>query len=192
MAQPLAAQATAAGTQPAASSTSTDETKLLIPGGTSPATASGAQTAPAATVQGGGGVSTWDFLRMLLILVGVVLFIYLLFWLLRKGSKKKIQENEIIKVLGSRTLSGNRALHLVEVGSNVFLVGSSEGGVQLISEISEKESLDSVRLKASEQPAVRRTFQTLLSEIFKPAAKPFSVGDGVGILRGQRDRLKKL
>jgi flagellar biogenesis protein FliO len=195
VAQPLTAQATAAGTQPAASSTSTDETKLLIPGGPSSAqggTVSGAQAAPVATAQGGGGVSTWDFVRMLLILVGVVLFIYLLFWLLRKGSKKKIQENEIISVLGSRTLSGNRALHLVEVGSSVFLVGSSEGGVQLISEITEKESLDSVRLKAAEQPAVRRTFQQLLSEIFKPAAKPFSVGDGVGILRGQRDRLKKL
>jgi hypothetical protein len=50
-----------------------------------------------------------------------------------------------------------------------------------------------VRLKAAEQPAEgRRTFQQTLSEIFRPARKPFSIGDGIGLLRGQRERLKKL
>jgi flagellar biogenesis protein FliO len=190
-----AAQGTAAGTQPqAASSTTVDESKLLIPGGTASAPA-GAATQPSAApaTPGAGGVSTWDFVRMLLILVGVVAFIYLLFWLLRRGAGKKIQENEIIHVLGSRSLAGNRALHLVEVGKSVYLVGSSDGGVQLISEITEKESLDSVRLKAAEQsPAGRRSFQQLLSEIFKPAKRPLSVGDGIGLLKGQRDRLRKL
>ena len=47
------------------------------------------------------GVSTWDFVRMLIILAVVVLVIYLLFWLLRRGAGKKIQENDLIHVLGS-------------------------------------------------------------------------------------------
>jgi flagellar biosynthetic protein FliO len=130
---------------------------------------------------------------MLIILAGVVGVIYLLFWLLRRGSGKKIQENDLIRVLGSRSLAGNRALHLVEVGGSVYLVGASDGGVGLIAEITDKESLDSVRLKAAEEnPAARRNFAQILTEIFRPAKRPPTLGDGIGFLKGQRERLKKL
>jgi flagellar biogenesis protein FliO len=202
--QPLAAQTKLAtgsnGTQSsaAAGATSSSTTAATpartpldesqIPLGTTANAATG-QVQPAAS----SGVTAWDYLRMLLILACVVVAIYLLFWLLRRGAGKKIQDNDLIHVLGSRGLSGSRALHLVEVGSSVYLVGSSDGGVDLIAEITEKESLDSLRLKAAEQaPAGRRTFQHILSEIFRPAKKSFSVGEGIGLLRGQRERLKKL
>lgn len=205
-AMPLAGQAKDPGavTGPtqagvAAAQTSPNESELLIPdneAGHAGGQARGAQggVAPAAAPQGTApGVTTWDFLRMLIILAAVVGAIYLLFWVLRRGAGKKITENNLIHVLGSRSLAGNRSLHLVEVGTSVFLVGASDGGVELISEITDKESLDSVRLKAAEEaPGGRRSFQQLLSEIFRPAARSLSVGDGVGFLRGQRDRLRKL
>ncbi len=201
--QPLAAQAKlitgSAGTEstPTAGASSSsagaiapakalDESQIPLGAAANPATGQ-TQTAPTA------GVSTWDFLRMLLILACVIGVIYFLFWLLRRGAGKKIQENDLIHVLGSRGLSGNRALHLVEVGSSIYLVGSSDGGVELISEITEKESLDALRLKAAEQsPAGRRTFQQILSEIFRPAKRNFSIGEGIGLLKGQRERLRKL
>ncbi len=130
---------------------------------------------------------------MLLILAAVVAVIYVLFWLLRRGSRGRIQENDLIRVLGSRGLSGSRALHLVEVGSSIYLVGSADGGVQLIAEITDKESIDSVRLKSAEAaPGGKRTFTQILAEIFRPARSTFSVGEGIGFLKGQRDRLKKL
>ncbi len=198
-AQPLVAQSNqsnsaSSGTQPAAGTgggTSAARPQLSesqIPLGSSVPAAGG--TPVRAT---GGGVTTWDFVRMLIILAAIIGLIYLLFWLLRRGAGRKVQENDLIRVLGSRSLASNRALHLVEVGSSIYLVGSSEGGVELVAEITEKESLDSVRLAAAEQaPATRRNFQQVLSEIFRPAKKSYSVGEGVGFLRGQRDRLKKL
>ena len=201
VALPLAAQgkqSTASGSTPsgAAAGTTVDESNIPLPGsgatGTATGVAGGAASGAAAE-QATGGVSTWDFVRMLLILAAVVGVIYFLFWLLRRGAGKKVQENDLIRVLGSRSLAGSRALHLVEVGSSVYLVGASDGGVELIAEITDKDSLDSVRLKAAEQPAAsRRPFQQILSEIFKPAKRPFSVGEGIGILKGQRNRLKKL
>src|SRR5208283_807846 len=119
-------------------SASTDESRIPL-GNTTAGGAPGAAPVPAATP----GVSTWDFVRMLLILACVIGVIYVLFWLLRKGTARgRIQESDLIRVLGSRGLSGNRALHLVEVGSNIYLVGSSDGGVELVAEITEKESLD--------------------------------------------------
>ncbi len=130
---------------------------------------------------------------MLLIRAAVVGLIYLLFWVLRRGTGRRIQENEMIRVLGSRSLSGSKALHLVEVGGSVFLVGASDGGVELISEITDKESLDALRLKAAEQrPAARRTFQDVLADIFKPAHKSFSLAESVEMLKRQRQRLRRM
>lgn len=165
-----------------------DESRIPL-GNITTGGAAGPAPAPAATP----GVSTWDFVRMLLILACVIGVIYFLFWLLRRGTGKRGQESDLIRVLGSRGLSGSRALHLVEVGSSIYLVGSSDGGVALVAEITEKESLDSVRLKAAEQaPAGRRSFQQTLAEIFRPATSAFTIGDGIGFLKGQRERLKKL
>jgi flagellar biogenesis protein FliO len=127
------------------------------------------------------------------VLVVVVVIIYLVFWLIRKGSGRKVVENDLIKVLGSRALSGSRALHLVEVGTSVYLVGSADGGVNLVAEITDKESVDSLKLKSAEAGGGgKKTFQQILAEIFRPAKSTFSVGDGLGLLKGQRDRLKKL
>ncbi len=173
---------------PAAPAPAVRESELAIPepGQQVPAAAS-AQQAPAPTV------STWDFVRMLLVLACVVGFIYLIFFLLRKGSGRKIQENDLIRILGSRSLSGSRALHLVEAGGSVYLIGSSDGGVELISQITDKESLDALKLKAAEQgPALRRSFQEILADIFKPAKKPFSLGESLQMLKSQRERLRKM
>ena len=94
---------------------------------------------------------------MILILACVIVVIYLLFWLIRRGTGQAGRRRTTSsRVLGSRGLAGNRSLHLVEVGSSVYLVGSSDGGVELIAEITEKESLDAVRLKAAEQAPAGR------------------------------------
>ena len=153
--------------------------------GAAPAAGAGAGVAPA--------VSLWDFVRMLLILALVVVAIYVVLRLLRRKAGRRIQENDLIRVLGSRTLAGTRSLHLVEVGQGVYLVGSSDGGVQLIAEITDKESLDSLHLRAAEEPSgARRTFQAVLVDIFRPARHSATMGESLGFLKGQRDRLKKL
>jgi flagellar protein FliO/FliZ len=177
-------------------SQSVSEKDLIIPDTSAPAAGSSAGAAgtggvaPAAAAP---AVSSWDFVRMILVLAAVVGAIYLLFWFLRRGMGKKIQENDLIKVLGSRSLSGNRALHLVEVGRSVYLVGSADGGVDLIAEVTEKETLDTIRLKAAEEEGrPRRSFQAILSDLIKPSRQGPQPGDGAGFLRRQRDRLKKL
>jgi flagellar biogenesis protein FliO len=200
---PLAGQANSSGGSAAAGTGTTapgttasglvapvDESKTPLGG---PGTPAGTAAAGAASAAQGANVSTWDFVRMLLVLAAVVVVIYLVFWLLRRGSRARVPENDLIRVLGSRGLSGNRAMHLVEVGSSLYLVGSADGGVRLIAEITDKESADAVRLKAAETaPGGKRTFTQILTEIFRPTRSAISVGEGIGLLKEQRDRLKKL
>ncbi|HET6452106.1 MAG TPA: flagellar biosynthetic protein FliO [Spirochaetia bacterium] len=170
-----------------------DESRIPLGASTASAAATGSAASPsAAAAPAGSNVSTWDFVRMVLVLACVIGVIYLLFWLLRRGAGRRVQENDLIKVLGSKGLNGSRTLHLIEVGSSIFLVGASDGGVQLISELTDKETLDAVRLKAAEETPSRRTFQQTLSEIFRPAKGTFSIGDSLGFLKGQHERLKKL
>lgn len=115
-------------------------------------------------------ISTWDFVKMLLVLGGVVGLIYLLFVLLKRGARNRYPENQLIRMLDYQSLSGSRALHLVEVGNSIFLVGSAENGVSLISEITDKEGLDTIHLELSQKPASqRRNFSEMLINLFKSA-----------------------
>jgi flagellar protein FliO/FliZ len=191
----------------ASGAATTDETKLLIPdssataAGSAPDAAAGSGTAPAAaTAVQAPGVDTWDFVRMLLVLALVVGIIYGVFWLLRRGGRLKTPENEMIRVLGSRSLAGNRALHLVEVGRSVYLVGSAENGVNLVAEVKDQETLDAIRVQAAEEGGTtRRSFAATLARVFNPSKPPGAaagkrpgLGEGADFLRRQRDRLRRI
>jgi flagellar protein FliO/FliZ len=156
----------------------------------------GEPTAPAETdeVQGGPLVSSWDFLRMVLILAAVVGVIYLIFWLLKRGMRRQLPQNDLIHLLGTRNLTGNRALHLVELGKQVFLVGAAEGSISLISEIKNQETLDTIALEQS-QLQIRATqgFSHFFQSFLKSGKRQgSSVGDTIDFMKQQRQRLEKL
>ncbi len=151
-------------------------------------------------------ISTWDFVKMLLILAVVVGVIYLIFFLLKRGFKKQLPENDLIQVVGSRTLSGNRSIHLVELGKSLFLLGSADGGVSLISEIRDQETLDILKLERSQAKAwaplrFGKLLQGLLKtpvdrqagtqELRSPGQEQEIAGT-VSYLQQQRERLRKL
>jgi len=145
-------------------------------------------------VQGGPLVSSWDFLRMVLILAAVVAVIYLIFWVLKRGVRRQLPQNDLIRLLGTRNLSGNRSLHLVEMGKQVFLVGSAEGGISLISEIRDQETLDSIALERSQmQNRAPQGFAQFFQSILKSGKqKESSVGETIDFMKQQRQRLEKL
>jgi len=140
-------------------------------------------------------ISAWDFLRMVLILGGVVGLVYIFFFLLKRGLGRKRFENDLIHILGSTSLSGNKALHLVEVGNSIFLVGSAESGVALIAEIEDQESKDHIKLEDSRsQSPEQRSFSRILRDFFKPAKdnQLKGLGETVDFMKGQQERLKRL
>lgn len=164
-----------------------DETNLTIPD-TPQANSPAASSTP--------GFGVWDLVRMVIILALVVAAIYGLFYLIRRGSgQKKIAETELIKLLGSQGLPGNRWLHLVNVQKQVFLIGSSDASVSLIAEITDQESIDELRFQAqTETPAKPKNFAELLGGFFGggPAGSAAGGGAPLEFIKRQRDRLKKL
>jgi len=147
--------------------------------------------APASPEATGPLVSTWDFVRMLLILAAVVGVIYLLFYLLKRGFRRQLPQNDLIRVLGSRSLAGNRALHLVALGRGIYLVGAAESGISLIAEIKDQETLDQIRLESS-QVLPPQGFAQFFQSLWKGGGKRNLTGDSLELLKQQRQRLQKM
>ncbi|TVR90698.1 MAG: hypothetical protein EA428_07760 [Spirochaetaceae bacterium] len=160
----------------------------------------------------------WDLARMILVLGFVIGSIYVVFYLLKRSSGRRIGGGAgLLRIVDEHALAGGKSLHLIEVGRQVFLVGAGDDSVGLISEITDDETLDTIRLavsaQATEQP---RAFSDVLSSLWpnRGAASemsrqgataqdnagglnPVSVGGGAGVgtfdfIGRQRERLRRL
>ena len=140
-------------------------------------------------------ISTGDFIRMLLILGVVVAAIYGVFYLIRRATVGRVPENELISLLGSKGLSTGRMLHVIRVGNSVYLVGAAENSISLISELTDKETLDAVALQeaqAETAAANRRPFQELLADLLPGGGGTPAAGAGLGLLQRQQERVRQL
>jgi flagellar protein FliO/FliZ len=174
--------------QDAPPDTATDETTLTI---------SGNQEDGAPEDEPLDVFNAWDFIRMALILAAVVAVIYGIFFILKKTGGTKFQETRLMRVLSSKALAGSRALHLVEVGNQIFLIGTSDTAVNLVSEILDKETLDGLRLQAAGTEATeRKNFGEILSQVFNKSGISGHVdekaADAAGFLKQQRQRVKNM
>jgi len=137
------------------------------------------------------------FLRMIVVLALVVGAMYLVFMLMRRLARPKEATNAPIRVMASTSLGTGKAVHLIGLGAKAWLVGSSEQGVNLISEIDDRELLDELELEAaSHKPVAGRDFAGIITGLLAPKrgkggapAEPRSFDSGY--FAKQRDRLDK-
>ncbi|MFP4362329.1 MAG: FliO/MopB family protein [Spirochaetia bacterium] len=145
-------------------------------------------------------VGIWDIVQMFLVLALVAAAIYGVIIFLKKASKKGFHENNLIQVVSSAPLVGQRALHLVQIGNQYFLIGSADEQISLISEITDKESLDQIRLTSSQEAPGGQSsnFMEMLQGMFAGTQKKKekqNEGDfqiSTDFMKEQRDRLKRL
>jgi flagellar protein FliO/FliZ len=130
----------------------------------------------------------WDLVRMVLVLGCVVAIIYAVFYLLKRAGNGKLNQSGMIRIVGSQALPGNRAIYLVQVGGQVFMVGAGGESVTLLGEITERETVDSLILAAGEaDTAPKRNFGEILSSLVSGNQAP-----SLDLMRQQRERLQRL
>jgi len=153
----------------------------------------GDPASPAAT---GSSASTFSIIRTLLVLVFAAAAIYGVVYLFKKAARRKDVVDPFLKVLASTPLSSGQYAHVISVGSRAWLVGASDGGVNCISEITEKDILDALFLEDSRKDATGRViqgkvvdFKTMLKRLGLPvkSGKP-----GPEEIKQRRERLKGL
>jgi len=65
-----------------------------------------------------------------------------------------VEQDPFLKILASVPLSASRSVHVVSVGPQAWLVGSTENGVTLISEIGDKDTINAMLLEDSKRIAI--------------------------------------
>ncbi|MDA3941814.1 MAG: flagellar biosynthetic protein FliO [Spirochaetia bacterium] len=135
--------------------------------------------------------SVFDFLRMLLVLGAVLGFVYFFFYLLKKAGKPKIITDSTINIISTQNLESGRSLHLIEIGPQVFLIGSGESSVQLISEITNKETLDTIKLDNSGRNDSNNTFTDIFKGLFKKDKSSLTTVK-TSFMKKQQERLRNM
>ena len=137
--------------------------------------------------------SVWDVVRMVLVLGGVLGVIYLLFYLLKKMGHQVKDAGNIINVIATKNLTTNSAVHLIKIGGQIFLIGAGDGNVRLLSEITDKETLDQLTLENSAAVTQNHSF----SDVIRGALKGGGILKDIDkerntFLKQQKNRLKNM
>jgi flagellar protein FliO/FliZ len=131
---------------------------------------------------------------MVLTLALAALAIYGVVFFIKRASRRTDAKDPFLKILASAHLGYNRYAHVVAVGSKAWLVGASEGGVGLISEIEDKDTLNALFLEDSRKSAEAPTgrfldFKAMLRRLGMPVETGVAGADNI---RKRRERLKGL
>jgi flagellar protein FliO/FliZ len=139
------------------------------------------------------GPSIWTFVRMVLVLALAAAAVYGVVFFMKRSSKKNDTEDPFLKVLANAHLGSNRYAHIVSVGDKAWLLGSSDGGVNLIGEIDDKDVINAMLLEDStEGEKSQSRFPDFLGMIRRFGAQAERSAPSADDIRRRRERLKGL
>jgi flagellar protein FliO/FliZ len=159
------------------------------------------EDSPALPVSPQGPVSFFVILRTILVLLLAAAAIYGLVYFLKRVARPRESRDPNLRILASVHLGQNRFIHAVILGSRVWLVGSSEGGLSHIADIEEQEAIDALLLEesrrnASAGPGRFLDFRAMLRRFSSSSGGPpedgFTGSSAADNIRRRRDRLKGL
>jgi len=139
--------------------------------------------------------SALGIFRVILTLAVVAAAIYGMVFFIKRAARGGRGQDPFLKILASAPLGTNRGAYILAVGSRAWLVGAAESGVNLISEIDDKDVLNAMLLedsrKSAEAPVGRfPDFRALLQKLGMPAES--NAPPGPEDIRKRRERLKGL
>jgi flagellar protein FliO/FliZ len=142
-----------------------------------------------------GTSSTFTILRMLAVLALAALAVYGVVFFIKKASRPPAERDPYLRVLARVSLGGSSSASVLALGSQAWIVGASEGGVSLIAEVAEGETLDAMLLAESERAGEAGRlklpgFHALLRKLRQNTPPP--PGPNIESIRQRRDRLKGL
>jgi flagellar protein FliO/FliZ len=134
-------------------------------------------------------------LRTVLALAVTAAAVYGVVYLLKRVTRQHDAVDPHLKVLASAHLGSNRYVHVVSLGSKAWLVGASDGGVDLIAEVEDQETRDALFLEESrrqtEKPgALSLDFKAMMRKL--GGGQGYGAGPGADSIRKKRERLRGL
>jgi len=133
------------------------------------------------------------FLILLVFGVGVY---YIFKYISKKQGFLPVSTN-IIKLISTVPVGTNRFVQLIEVGTHYYLIGSTESGITLLSEISDNESINMIKIQQNKVKPMQAnvTFFQFIKDLIGhiPGKKGEEISKiRFGFLKRQKERLKNM
>jgi len=139
----------------------------------------------------------WDYVKTFISLAIVLVFIWGISVLFKKFITVRglATTSESLKILYTLSLTPTRTLYLVRLGDRILLIGSGDGGMRTLSEITDPEEVSAIIREIEykgnfDLNPFRDRLQTLIGEDEGPGVSKEDFRDHQRRLKGAMDRLK--
>lgn len=96
--------------------------------------------------------TAWMFFKMLLVLALFAGGFYYFYRFVTKKTGVNLFGGEAIRVLSIVPLGQNKFLQIVDLAGRLLVIGVSDGGVSLITEVTDRDEIDRIRILSSRTP----------------------------------------
>lgn len=126
----------------------------------------------------------------LLIITGLIYFV-LRFFL--SGQRWLTKQQGLVQVIGTHPLTPNKYIQIIEIGNKLLVLGISDHSINLLTEIIDREVIDSIKLQASKEEEKLPFIEHLRKRLHgQKVLEETNYEDKLQFLNKQRERLKKL
>jgi flagellar biosynthetic protein FliO len=129
-------------------------------------------------------------LRTLAVLAVLIIVIYLVFRVFLRNRHKIVTSTEVIKVLATYPLAGNKSIQIVQIAEKVLILGVTDSNINLIAALEDKETIDKIKLESSKETRGFASFKDQLLKLI--SGKAFSGQGQISYFNEFKQRIKKM
>lgn len=96
------------------------------------------------------------FIRMIVVLIIVVALIYAVFWFIKRKTNVKQSDDKFLRKVSHIDISAGKSIIVVTLIDKAYLLGVSDSGINLISEIDDKELIQAMNLQADKEQNTKK------------------------------------
>ena len=115
-------------------------------------------------------------LRTLAILAVLVVAVYIVMRIFLKNRRKIVTGTDIIKVIATYPLAGNKSIQIMEIAEKVFILGVTDSNINMITSVEDKETIDRIKLQSSKE--TKGGFQSFKDQLMKLISGKAFTGQG--------------
>lgn len=142
-----------------------------------------------------------SFLKAVFSLIFIIFLIYITIFVLKHFLFKKtiISQSGLINIWESAHLSQNKSIHIVEIAGEVFIIGASESGINLLKEVTDYDAIKLIktthrpRQKVSTQPF--KKYLDMFSDKFKisgETSKELGPNTRIDLIKDEIEKFRRM
>ena len=112
--------------------------------------------------------AVWPFIKMFLILAVLVAAIYGVIYFIKRNVNKTVDEDQYLRRVAFLNLAPGKSVEVITLLEHAYIVGVSDAGINLISEVDDKELVEAMNLNSDKNRKVTKpkNFREELERIF--------------------------